>query len=80
MPSLQVRDLPENIYHLLQQRAQAEHRSLAQEAVSLLAKGLDTTISPKDRRAKLLREIAATATTNNTPLDPVKLIREDRER
>ena len=84
MPSLQVRDLPENIYHLLQQRAQADHRSLAQEAVALLAKGLDTAISPKDRRAALLREIAATdkvkINSNNGNLDPVRLVREDRER
>ncbi len=80
MPSLQVRDLPENIYHLLQQRAQADHRSMAQEAVALLAKGLGTTISPKDRRAKLLLEIAATAITSNAQFDPVKLIREDRDR
>ena len=47
MASLQVRELPENIYSLLKRRAEAEHRSIAQEAIVLLAKGLDTSIAPK---------------------------------
>ena len=38
MASLQVRELPENIYSLLKQRAEAEHRSIAQEAILLLVK------------------------------------------
>ena len=33
MASLQVRELPENIYSLLKRRAEAKHRSIAQEAV-----------------------------------------------
>ena len=47
MASLQVRELTENIYSLLKRRAEAEHRSIAQEAIVLLAKGLDTSIAPK---------------------------------
>lgn len=82
MPSLQVRDMPDNLYHLLQKRAKTEHRSLAQEAVIVLAKGLDTSVSQQDRRKKLL------ATIKNNPIkimavnapDPVDLIREDRDR
>ena len=50
MPSLQVRELPENIYRLLQKKAKDEHRSLAQEAVVALAKGLNTSVSNKTRR------------------------------
>ena len=83
MPSLQVRELPVNIYRLLQKRAKFEHRSLAQEAVVTLAKGLNTTASNKDRRQKLLQNIidfpcSSAETTAN--IDPVSLIREDRER
>ena len=37
MASLQVRELPENIYSLLKRKAEAEHRSIAQEAIVLLA-------------------------------------------
>ena len=83
MSSLQVRELPENIYSLLKRRAEAEHRSIAQEAIALLAKGLDTAISPKVRRTKLLHEIAEESGLSGgtvSKLDPVESIREDRER
>ena len=56
MASLQIRKLPENIYFLLQQRTETIHRSIAQEAVVLLAKGLDKYIASKERRNKLLKK------------------------
>ena len=83
MSSLQVKELPENIYSLLKRRAEAEHRSIAQEAISLLAKGLETSISPKVRRTKLLQKIAEESGLSDgtvSKLDPVELIRKDRER
>ena len=83
MASLQVRELPENIYSVLKQRAEAEHRSIAQEAIVLLAKGLDTSTSPKERRTRLLQKIEEEAELNSgtvAKLDPVELIREDRRR
>ena len=40
MALLQIRELPENIYSLLKRRAEAEHRSIAQEAIVLLAIGI----------------------------------------
>ena len=83
MASLQIRKLPENIYFMLQQRAEAEHRSIAQEAIVLLAKGLDTSTSPKERRTRLLQKIEEEAELNSgtvAKLDPVELIREDRSR
>jgi plasmid stability protein len=83
MPSLQVRELPVNIYQRLQRRAKAEHRSLAQEAVVTLARGMETTVSHKNRRRKLLKAIAEQTCffdEKTTSVDPVQLIREDRER
>ena len=83
MSSLQVRELPENIYSLLKRRAKAEHRSIAQEAIALLAKGLDTSIPPKARLTKLLQKITEESGLSGgtvSKLDPVELIREDRER
>ncbi len=82
MPSLQVRELPEQIYRRLQAEAQKEHRSFYQQAIVILAKGLDIVENPKKRRAELLKNIL------NSPLepkgsglaDPVDLVREDRER
>ena len=83
MASLQIRKLPENNNFMLQQRDQAEHRSIAQEAIVLFAKGLDTSTSPKERRTKLLQRIEEEAELNSgtaAKLDPVELIREDRSR
>ena len=40
MASLHISELPENINSLRKRRAEAEHRSIAQEAIVLLAKGL----------------------------------------
>jgi len=81
MPSLQVRELPDNIYHLLQKKARAEHRSLAQEAVAILAKGLNTSTSNKSRRAGLLQEIEQKSLSETLKhFDPVEFIREDRVR
>ena len=57
MALLQIRKLPEKIYFLMKQRFEAEHRSIAQEAIVLLAKGLDTSIAPIMHRARLLQKI-----------------------
>ncbi len=83
MPSLQVRELPDNIYRLLQEKAKVGHRSLAQEAVVTLAKGLNTTASNKDRRRKILHSIVAhpcRSAKAGCDIEPVSLIREDRDR
>ena len=80
--SLQIRKLPENIYSLLKRRAEAEHRSIAQEAIVLLAKGLDTSIAPKERRTRLLQKIEEEAELKSgtaAKIDPVEMIREDRK-
>jgi len=82
MPSLQVRDLPEHIYQKLQQNAEAEHRSLAQQAVITLAKGLKISTDPKTKRRKALQsmEELSNQLSQYSLSDPVKRIREDRER
>ena len=82
MPSLQVRDLPEHIYQKLLADAKRQHRSLAQQAVVVLSKGLETTDSPKDRRKKLMSRIRSRSPRTDAARlkAPGDLIREDRER
>lgn len=81
MASLQVRELPENIYNSLIKQAKAEHRSLAQEAVVVLAKGLNISISGKSRRAQLLKSIESNHIDAQVKkIDPVELLQEDRGR
>ena len=68
---------------LKQRRAKAEHRSIAQEAIVILAKGLDTSVAPKEHRTRLLQKIEEEVELNSrtaAELDPVELIREDRRR
>lgn len=47
MPTLIVEDLPGEIYERLQRRAKAENRTLSEEVVQLLEKGLN---GPEQRR------------------------------
>jgi hypothetical protein len=81
MPSLQVRELPESIYQKLKQEAKLEHRTLSQQAIITLARGLNMTIGPVDRRKKVLEKINKSLQNIDVPFsDPVELVREDRER
>lgn len=82
MPSLQVRELPEPIYRRLQEEAQKEYRSFAQQAIVTLAKGLGLTENPKKRRAAVLKSIVESPVISKADhlIDPVSLVREDRER
>jgi len=82
MPSLQVRDLPEAIYQKLLEIARKEHRSIAQQAVILLAKGLQVSLTSKEKREKIFNDIKTDAELLNslTLSDPVDLIRADRDR
>jgi len=82
MPSLQVRELPAQIYHKLQSKAQKEHRSFSQQAIVALAKGLDIEDNPKNRRAALLKNIVDDPVflNNQDITSPVDLIRKDRQR
>jgi hypothetical protein len=81
MPTLQVRDVPDHIYRRLAELAEKERRSLAQQAVAVLAKGLEVEVDPKARRRKVLDEAKRLGLGRGKSLpDFVKLIREDRER
>jgi plasmid stability protein len=82
MPSLQVRELPDSIYKKLSELAHKEHRSIVQQAVMLLAKGLNVEESPKSRRRQILDEIKAQSDElkKYRLKDPGKIIREERER
>jgi hypothetical protein len=82
MPSLQVREMPTVLYGALQRTAQREHRSLAQQAVVSLARGLDLNEDQQERRRELLSDIQKEfGVSSELKLsDPVDLIREDRKR
>jgi antitoxin FitA len=81
MRSLQIRDMPEDVYEALSHRAQSEHRSLAQQAIVELRRMPE--MLARDRRQRVLeqlRERIAQEGARPLPLDPAELVREDRQR
>jgi plasmid stability protein len=81
MASLQIRDLPDDVYEALAFRAETEHRSLAQQAIVELRRIPELTA--RERRLSLLKELKQRIETEppcRLPQTPEELIREDRER
>ena len=81
MPTLQVRELPEDVYTRLQAKAAAEHRSIAQETIVLLREALSVPESRRNERTAILERIRRRplAEARNLPASG-DLIREDRDR
>jgi plasmid stability protein len=79
MPTLQVRDLPEEIYNKLIYLAKKEHRSLAQETIVLLKEGLENRLDNQSRRRKLLESFDGLGVDTSGLPTPEELIREDRD-
>jgi len=80
MPSLQVREMPAVLYGTLQEHAKREHRSLAQQAVVTLARGMDLIENPAERRREILRRIKASAIVSAELPDAAEMVKEDRAR
>jgi antitoxin FitA len=79
MPSLQIRDIPEDVYDALAERASRQRRSLAQQAVADLAR-IPELESRRTRQAVIERLRAFGPVLPKQALDPVRIIREDRKR
>jgi plasmid stability protein len=79
MPSLQIRDLPDDVYRALAERARRQGRSLAQQALFELRRMAEVEAEER-RRATLdaLRDRQWPESLATLP-DPVDLVREDRD-
>jgi antitoxin FitA len=77
MASLQIRDMPEDVYDALAERARRERRSLAQQAVADLAR-------LEELEARTRRELTVEHLRNRPRRskisDPVRIVRKDRGR
>jgi len=81
MPTLQVWELPEDVYRRLQRLAESENRSLAEETVVLLRKALEIETSHRQRRERLLETLMHTDPVDTRDLfSPEEIIRENRDR
>ena len=81
MSSLQIRNLPDDLYQTLSFRAERAHRSLAQQALIelLRATGSETAGKREGILESIGQDIAARGTrTPHAP--PERLLREDRDR
>ncbi|MFA6012717.1 MAG: hypothetical protein WC799_22180 [Desulfobacteraceae bacterium] len=79
MPTLQVRDLPQEIYNKLNYLAKKEHRSMAQETIVLLKEGIENRLDNQTRRRKLLETFNGLGVDTTGLPTPEELIREERD-
>jgi len=80
MPTLQIRNLPDDVYQALAVRAERAQRSLAQQAlVELRAATADQAGSRRRDVLEAIKRSMQTERQKVTPL-PEELIRADRER
>lgn len=81
MPLLQVRNCPEDLYRRVSQSAKQENRTIAQQVIVLLSKGLGQEESNIERRRRVLERINSRKIPQQLrEADVVSLIREDRDR
>ena len=81
MPLLQVRDCPEDVYKRIAIVAKRQNRTIAQQTVVLLEKGLGQERSNVERRKELLEKIENRFISSKAKKqNAVALIREDRDR
>ena len=81
MPLLQVRECPEDIYKKISYVAKNENRTIAQQVVVLLEKGLGQSESNMERRKRLIEKLGTREISSEIKkIDPVSLIREDRDK
>ena len=81
MPLLQVRECPEDIYRKITYAAKSENRTIAQQIIVLLEKALGQEESNILRRKNILKKIQNRNFSHEIKaINPVELIREDRDR
>ena len=81
MPLLQVRECPEDIYRKIMYAAKVENRTIAQQTVVLLKKGLGQQETNMLRRKNLLDRIQKRRIPEAIKaVDTALLVREDRDR
>ncbi|MDR2898590.1 MAG: hypothetical protein LBU99_07200 [Spirochaetaceae bacterium] len=81
MPLLQVRDFPDDVYDEIMFEARQQNRTIAQQTIILIKKGLGAIVSNKERRRLAIeRTLSRTVPENAKTVDYIQFIREDRDR
>ena len=81
MPSLHVRNVPEELHNELRRQAERHHRSLSAEVIALLEQAV-TAEHVRNGQEQLLASIRRRRklTSSKGEVDSVSLLREDRDR
>jgi ATP-dependent Lon protease len=80
MPLLQVRDFPDDIYKEISYIARRQKRTIAQEVITLIKKGLGEETSNRERVSATLERINSWEVPETVKaLDPAQVIRKMRE-
>ena len=79
MPSLQIRDMPDDVYQALASRAGRARRSLAQQAVVELREAMGIA-GGRQRILGRIRERLAEGGARDLRSEPEALVRADRDR
>jgi plasmid stability protein len=80
MAILHVRNVPEDLYERIRQRAQAQNRSISAEVINLLRDALEETERPQALILEGIRRRRFYYPTGTSAPESVVLLREDRER
>ena len=80
MPNLLIRDMPEEVYERLKQRANADRRSMPAEAIHLLAEAITQDDIRLKHRQAMASIIERAREKHPTGVDSLQMLREDRRR
>jgi plasmid stability protein len=83
MATLHVRNVPDDLYRRIQEKAEADRRSVSGEIIVLLERGLRSAEGPRRAMVEALERMAARQQGLAPPPDwpgVVALLREDRDR
>lgn len=79
MGAITIRSISDSAIARIEELAALHRRTVEEEAADLIERGLNATLTPKDRYL-LAREIAAMTPKDVVQTDSVELLREDRDR
>lgn len=80
MPSLQIRNLPDDIYQAIAFRAERAHRSLAQQAVIELRGAVGGGLCQREQILARIKQSIEDQGIRSALPTPESLVRDDRER
>jgi hypothetical protein len=80
MPTLQIEDMPQDVYEALVERADMEHRTVEEQLIADLAYLAQENEARRQRHEAIEWLRRAGPAVKGSKLDPVALIREDRDR